>query len=117
MTAGAGVTGLHLRGMLNSPFGCDVYCGDLAVRGLLSREERQDNDGNGFAVPVYVTALSIDAADLPDVKVRTRLEVGPMRALWNPPAQRKACTVYEVRRVGRIDDVGGRELILVEVTS
>lgn len=104
----------HLDGMLQSPVARDVSARDLAFRGLLSSEERQQDDGSGFGVMVWVTTLTVRAADITQLRVEDRVDVGPMRAPWQPPSARAAYTSYVVRKIGREDDFGARELVLAD---
>lgn len=105
----------HLDGLLNSAIGCDVYAGEQMFRGLLQREERAQDDGNGFGVMVWVTTLTVKAADVRTLRVEDRLDVSPMRAPWNALHPRAACTTYAVRKLGREDEMGARELVLADV--
>lgn len=105
----------HLMGMLNSPLGRDVYVSDRTIRGLLAREERQQDDGNGFGVMVWVTTLTVKAADVTTLRVEDRLDVSPLRAPWNALHPRSDCTTYAVRKIGREDDLGAREIVLTDV--
>jgi hypothetical protein len=105
----------HLTGMLNGPLGSDVISGDDLVRGLLVREERPQDDGSGFGVVVWVTTLTISAETLTDLKQDDVIEVGPQRAMHNAMAARSAFKRYKVRKIGREDDFGARELTLAEV--
>ena len=106
----------HLTGMLNGALGCDVFSGDLMLRGLLAREERQQDDGQGFGVMVWVTTLTMKADELPLLRQDDRLDVGPQRAPWHSLPKRSDCTTYTVRKIGRTDDFGARELILGDVS-
>lgn len=106
----------HLAGMLRSPLASDVFSGDLMVRGLLTREERPQDDGQGFGVMVWVTTLTMNADELPALKVDDHIDVGPKRAVWAALPKRTNCTTYTVRKIGRTDDFGARELILADVS-
>lgn len=104
----------QLRAVMASPLGVDVYVGDQRRRGLLAKEERQVDDGSGFAVSAFVTELTVVAVDCPGIKVDSRLSIGPQRAEWAPLPSRDECTEYVVHRVGRPDDVGAQTLVLAE---
>lgn len=92
-----------LKAILADPtgFGEDVAFGYHKFRGILSREQRMQDDGAGISAQVEVTTLLVQATKLPSgVKTDSRLLVG--------------AAAYRVRRVGSIQSDGSRELIVVE---
>ena len=99
-----GFMGVDLGAMLAGPLGADVVLGDSEFRGILTREYRDQEDASGLTQQVFTTILTVRDSDLPSgTREGATLTVDDVS--------------YTLRRKGRIDDMGARELYVVEVTA
>lgn len=96
--------GTDLTAMLTDPlFGSTVVFGAVTTVGILSREERMQDDGSGLAVPVRVTVLLVRDSALPNCITDSALTIDGAS--------------YVVRSRGRVDDGGAREYHVAEVVA
>ena len=95
---------LDLRAMLDGPLSSCVVFSATETRGILNKEYREDDAGDGLTHLVHVTVLTVKDGTLPD----SCREGQPITVDGQ---------IYKVRKRGRVDDMGAVEFWLAAVTS
>jgi len=93
-----------LDAMLAGVLGADVVFGATTIRGVLTRDWREQEDAGGMMQQVWTTVLTVKEGALP-----ATCREGAVLTIDG--------TAYMVRRKARADDMGAREYFVAERTS